>query len=1034
MNLSSVLSFTNIILSLIFFVSRIQCQQGGSQSTLLITDPRACRLQCLDKNRKFCAQPNSYDIGNCCENGYNCTRGAECSDDIKSEEFQKTNLYTFVCPNYGRCGGQKLLSAVSSSASLKLDSSSSDYPRVGETCSYKLIASQNKVQNQLNLQFTKIAGATVTIYYGGSGLENLTTSEPIVYNSSIRSKEQQVYRFSGDQTVYIMITTLSMTSLNYEFWYALDIIEVVEEPPVLNNQTNTTNQTTGNNGTVIDNSTTPIGVGDSNGTDNTDNQNSTDKPPLPDSGAVLLAVFIIAGGLLVLKIVFMIRKKREAQTARIDENEGHEKMNQFQRKTCMLQKWSLNTHSNKIMCIFICCAKKIIKIDEQQINQSVFQTNPNHVKGGPGEESNFNNFDNEAGQAPKKKSGSKKKNKVPGLKMPSSYKDQGIISESDRQNYEHSTRQHLMQRFNSVNDDFDLNKNTQKQNVKGQQDDIGSLNLHMQQSSCNYDHLEMSTQNNILYGDAIGQRGSRNNDYDVNDGIIKTLTQDNRESIGSQYTNDQQLTLFQQHSYSKKQFLQHKTSILEEPEENSRSIQQFDKQKEIENNLLKSQFYGADPSQEVRNSLQIGKQFSQELPPIYLKKIDPKKNKRYGKRKGSTDSTSEYRVEGTAAVFDMQNANNFRNSRIQNSNKKLIRNLNSNMSDDDNQSRLSGSMNDQSRLSQGSRGGFDKKKYYRDEKGKLRDIRTKEEVEFKGNYDLSKYAANQQSVDFSKKRAHRPAIVIDDFRSSSGDSSNSQNINPNKGQPTQKHLISQKQMKPNIKKSKNNHHQQIDLMIYSHEQHENIPDDFMRQNELDVDFNMNTEGQKAFNGKSVSKKHKKKKKKVAGKNLQQDELKKQEDINIFGVAIVEDQQQISLDIIQSDKNREVKLKNNLFKENNEKNQNDEILNNSTVSHKNQREQPIIDNQHNQLVEHSEIKKRLFENVFTPNRDTQDDKDTHQNIQVLDFDTAQGFYPQNNHDQQLEQILSPDINELKQQLIDELYNDKTPQYDNVISDF
>eukprot|EP00347_Sterkiella_histriomuscorum_P010897 403374504 len=327
------------------------CINGeGTFSTMIITDPRACKLTCLDQSRKFCSATN-YLTGFCCEMGKNCSQGAECSDQLPPITAN-SNLKYFTCPHSDKCGSPKILKATNTSQKVAYNKNLG-YMTAGEMCGFKLLAQIRSPLNTLNFQFKTISGGVAYIYSGGTTFKTSTTESKIVDTKINDGK----FSFSGEQALFIVFVSSSGTVMNFEFSYALNITTFYE--PVIEDPTEQIGD--GTNGTINQNSTSGTKV---------DIFISANK----DSGILPLPILIgigAGGALLFISVgitIYCVLKKRKNQ-----------------QKVAKISNESNISIKQKVFCLCKCCNKKIkiegndrkvldeLEIKEQDSSRDLFR-------------------------------------------------------------------------------------------------------------------------------------------------------------------------------------------------------------------------------------------------------------------------------------------------------------------------------------------------------------------------------------------------------------------------------------------------------------------------------------------------------------------------------------------------------------------------------------------------------------------------------------------------------------------------------------
>eukprot|EP00347_Sterkiella_histriomuscorum_P018692 403344539 len=233
-------------------------------STTITSDPRSCKLTCIDQGQQFCASPQ-YAQGYCCDKNYNCNQGAECSTQLPAATIN-SNLKYFPCPYASKCGGSKLITVTNSTSTLQYNRAAGSMT-TGDVCGFRLTASNTSAANTIIITFKTLSGAQAFLYSGGSTYETATKQQLVDLNSNGGR-----YEFQGNTQVYAIITTTltGYTTASYEFNYTLNIGQVTQ--PTTNGTSNSTN--TNQTGT---NTTTPNNTNNQNntGSNSTGNQNNS---------------------------------------------------------------------------------------------------------------------------------------------------------------------------------------------------------------------------------------------------------------------------------------------------------------------------------------------------------------------------------------------------------------------------------------------------------------------------------------------------------------------------------------------------------------------------------------------------------------------------------------------------------------------------------------------------------------------------------------------------------------------------------------
>eukprot|EP00347_Sterkiella_histriomuscorum_P018661 403344659 len=195
-------------------------------STTITSDPRSCKLTCIDQGQQFCASPQ-YAQGYCCDKNYNCNQGAECSTQLPAATIN-SNLKYFPCPYASKCGGSKLITVTNSTSTLQYNRAAGSMT-TGDVCGFRLTASNTSAANTIIITFKTLSGAQAFLYSGGSTYETATKQQLVDLNSNGGR-----YEFNANFFVYIIIVNFDpIISPNYVITHELNkqLEEPVTPPP-----------------------------------------------------------------------------------------------------------------------------------------------------------------------------------------------------------------------------------------------------------------------------------------------------------------------------------------------------------------------------------------------------------------------------------------------------------------------------------------------------------------------------------------------------------------------------------------------------------------------------------------------------------------------------------------------------------------------------------------------------------------------------------------------------------------------------------
>eukprot|EP00347_Sterkiella_histriomuscorum_P011349 403372793 len=191
-------------------------------STTITSDPRSCKLTCIDQGQQFCASPQ-YAQGYCCDKNYNCNQGAECSTQLPAATIN-SNLKYFPCPYASKCGGSKLITVTNSTSTLQYNRAAGSMT-TGDVCGFRLTASNTSAANTIIITFKTLSGAQAFLYSGGSTYETATKQQLVDLNSNGGR-----YEFQGDTDVFIIFVANSGLTAYYDLQYRLSV-PIVTTPP-----------------------------------------------------------------------------------------------------------------------------------------------------------------------------------------------------------------------------------------------------------------------------------------------------------------------------------------------------------------------------------------------------------------------------------------------------------------------------------------------------------------------------------------------------------------------------------------------------------------------------------------------------------------------------------------------------------------------------------------------------------------------------------------------------------------------------------
>eukprot|EP00347_Sterkiella_histriomuscorum_P011723 403371358 len=173
-------------------------------STTITSDPRSCKLTCIDQGQQFCASPQ-YAQGYCCDKNYNCNQGAECSTQLPAATIN-SNLKYFPCPYASKCGGSKLITVTNSTSTLQYNRAAGSMT-TGDVCGFRLTASNTSAANTIIITFKTLSGAQAFLYSGGSTYETATKQQLVDLNSNGGR-----YEFQGNERPFLIIQATKTTS------------------------------------------------------------------------------------------------------------------------------------------------------------------------------------------------------------------------------------------------------------------------------------------------------------------------------------------------------------------------------------------------------------------------------------------------------------------------------------------------------------------------------------------------------------------------------------------------------------------------------------------------------------------------------------------------------------------------------------------------------------------------------------------------------------------------------------------------------
>eukprot|EP00347_Sterkiella_histriomuscorum_P017329 403349802 len=292
-------------------------------STTITSDPRSCKLTCIDQGQQFCASPQ-YAQGYCCDKNYNCNQGAECSTQLPAATIN-SNLKYFPCPYASKCGGSKLITVTNSTSTLQYNRAAGSMT-TGDVCGFRLTASNTSAANTIIITFKTLSGAQAFLYSGGSTYETATKQQLVDLNSNGGR-----YEFTGQNYVYLILMGFeNQIPVQYSLNYELIITPpVVTPPPSDNNQTQATDQ-------------------------KKKQENGESSLPIIIGIAIGAVVLIIA--LVILVVILVRRKMRQNRVIEISKDQTGQNSNQN----------NINTKQS-LWSLICCCCKQSNSNDQQKL-------------------------------------------------------------------------------------------------------------------------------------------------------------------------------------------------------------------------------------------------------------------------------------------------------------------------------------------------------------------------------------------------------------------------------------------------------------------------------------------------------------------------------------------------------------------------------------------------------------------------------------------------------------------------------------------